>query len=254
MLQSGMKYWNSWSKALTLTILLYLLMILLFLQTGLPEPEKQKHTPLRLSMFEEPAQKQDIVTKQPQKTTKSVAKKPKNNQMEPRPEPSPHSYSDKRKNTPVDTNTSVMDPDYLKRQTPVVPSFSEINALFKKPSHTHQMNKELKNLYGDSIEELTDEELEYLDENLNRIGFITQKYLEFPTLAGNLGMHGETILEFYLYPNGDISEIKLLKGSGYTLLDENAIETVEVAYKEYPHPGTKTKIRLLVKYINDYVR
>lgn len=249
-----MKYWNSWSKALILTILLYLVMILLFLKTGQPEPKKEKHTPLRLSMFQEPVNKRDIVTKQPQKTPKSVSKKPKNEQMQKRPEPAPHTYSAKRKNTPVDTNASVMDSDYLKRKTPAIPSFSEINALFQKPAQQRHANNELKNLYGDTLKELSKEELEYLDENLNRIGYITQKYLEFPTLAGNLGMHGETILEFYLYPNGDISEIKMLKGSGYTLLDDNAVETVEVAYKEYPHPKTKTKIRLLVKYINDYIR
>jgi TonB family protein len=69
-----------------------------------------------------------------------------------------------------------------------------------------------------------------------------------------MGMQGETILEFDLYPNGDISAIKRLRSSGYALLDDNAVETVEVAYKEYPNPKEMTRIRLLVKYINDYAR
>lgn len=248
-----MKDWNNWSKALILTILLYAVMILLLLRTGMPIPKETHHTPLRLSMFKEPAQKQENVTPQQQKTPQRVAKKPKKNQIQKRPDIAPSTYSAKRENTPVDTNTSVLESDYLKKSASI-PSFSQINALFRSPNKTKGMSKELKNLYGDSIRDLSKEELKYLDENLNRIGIITQKYLEFPTLAGSLGMHGETILEFYLYPNGDISPIKRLKGSGYTLLDDNAVETVEVAYKEYPHPKVKTKIRLLVKYINDYAR
>lgn len=109
-------------------------------------------------------------------------------------------------------------------------------------------NDELVSLYGAMILELSKDEIEYLKSNLDNIGVITQRYLRYPNLAGELGMFGETILHFTLYPNGDISKIDLYKSSGYSLLDDNAINTVEIAYKDYPHPSEPTRIRLRVIY------
>ncbi len=88
----------------------------------------------------------------------------------------------------------------------------------------------------------------FLQNNLKDIGKITQKYLTYPNIAIQTRQHGMNIAEFYLYPNGDISSLKLIKSSGYNSLDKNSIETIEIAYKDYPRPKTKTKIRIYVFY------
>jgi len=56
------------------------------------------------------------------------------------------------------------------------------------------------------------------------------------------------IVEFTLHPNGDISDLKISNSSGYSSLDENTIETIEYAYKDYPRPKSPTKIKIYVYY------
>ncbi len=108
--------------------------------------------------------------------------------------------------------------------------------------------KPLKELYKDEFEYLSKEEIEYLEDNLAMIGYITQKHLRYPRIAGMTGQEGVNIVEFYLFSNGDISDIKIIKGSNYTTLDKNTIKTIEYAYKEYPRPKHKTKIRIYTHY------
>lgn len=108
--------------------------------------------------------------------------------------------------------------------------------------------KEVLELYGDEIYSLNLDERKFIEDNLSSIGRITQRYLRYPQVAGRMGQSGYNVVEFYLYPNGDISDLKILKDSGYTMLDENSIHTIQIAYKDYPYPKVKTKIRIRVMY------
>ncbi len=109
-------------------------------------------------------------------------------------------------------------------------------------------NKEILELYGQEFGSLNRNQREFIKSNLDSIGKITQKYLKYPLVAGKIGQEGQNIVEFYLHPNGDISELKLLTSSGFRLLDDNSIHTIKIAYKDYPYPSEKTKIRIRVTY------
>ncbi|WP_297600655.1 energy transducer TonB [Helicobacter sp. UBA3407] len=109
-------------------------------------------------------------------------------------------------------------------------------------------NQEVKDLYGEEFGSLDAEQRKFIKDNLSGIGRITQRYLKYPTIAGKMGQQGDNIVEFYLYPNGDISDLKLLTPSGFTLLDDNSVHTIKIAYKDYPYPSVKTKIRIRVMY------
>lgn len=111
--------------------------------------------------------------------------------------------------------------------------------------------KNISEFYGPEFGYLGKEEQEYIINNLAYIGRITQKYLRYPANAAMLQQGGGNVVEFYLHPNGDISDLKIIKKSGFILLDRNSIKTIEIAYKDYPHPKTKTLIRF---YINYYLR
>ncbi len=136
----------------------------------------------------------------------------------------------------------------LKQEEPKTKNLSSF--LSKKESvETQSKNdKEIKALYQDEFFSLSKEEQEFIKENLDDIGRVTQKYLKYPDFAGATGQSGVNILEFFLHPNGDITDLKIINSSGYNTLDKNSIETVEVAYKEYPRPQVKTKIRIYVNY------
>lgn len=122
---------------------------------------------------------------------------------------------------------------------------SQVN---KERVNKEQVNKEIEELYGEGLYSLSLEERKFLEDNLKDIGRITQSYLKYPQIAGRTGQQGKNIVEFYLYPNGNISDLKLLTSSGYALLDNNSKHTIEIAYKDYPYPSVKTKIRIRVYY------
>lgn len=111
-----------------------------------------------------------------------------------------------------------------------------------------QTKQDISKFYGAEFGEFGLEEQEYILNNLANIGRITQRYLRYPPNAGMLAQSGGNVVEFYLHPNGDISDLKIIKQSGFILLDRNSIKTIEIAYKDYPHPKTKTLIRFFINY------
>lgn len=112
----------------------------------------------------------------------------------------------------------------------------------------NEQTQKIRELYGEEFGALTPNQQDFIKSNLDSIGRITQRYLRYPAVAGKIGQEGDNVLEFYLYPNGDISDLKLLSTSGYTLLDDNSLHTIKIAYKDYPYPNEKTKIRIRVMY------
>jgi len=104
-------------------------------------------------------------------------------------------------------------------------------------------------LYGEKYFEFSKNQKKYLKENLNLIGKITQRYLNYPSISIRTKQKGTNVVEFYLHPNGDITDLKLTDSSYYTALDKNTIYTIKLAYKDYPRPVEKVQIKIYVKYI-----
>lgn len=103
-------------------------------------------------------------------------------------------------------------------------------------------------LYGEEYNNFTKVQKVFLQKNLKGIGRITQKYLRYPKVSIQTHQQGMNIVEFTLYPNGDISRPMISSSSGFTALDDNTIETIKIAYKDYPRPSEPTKIKIYVTY------
>ena len=112
-----------------------------------------------------------------------------------------------------------------------------------------KITKEFIDLYGKEFDSFDNKTKKFLINNIKDIGFITQRYLEYPYLSVQTRQSGVSVVEFYLNPNGTISKLKTKKSSGYFLLDDNTIETIQEAYSEYPRPKKPTLIKIFVKYI-----
>ncbi|WP_197972132.1 energy transducer TonB [Nitrosophilus labii] len=112
-------------------------------------------------------------------------------------------------------------------------------------------DQKINELYQGEFDSFTKGQKEFIKNNLSAIGKITQKYLYirgYPEFAVKTRQEGVNIVEFYLHPNGDISDLKIIKSSSYEILDKNSLETILSAYKDYPRPKEKTKIRIFVQY------
>lgn len=110
------------------------------------------------------------------------------------------------------------------------------------------ITKSYLELYGNEYNSFNAVQKVFLHKNLRDIGRITQRYLRYPSLAVRLRQYGTNIVEFMLHPNGDITNLMLTNSSGSTSLDDNTLETIRIAYKDYPRPEETTKIKIYVNY------
>ncbi|BCD67920.1 energy transducer TonB [Nitratiruptor sp. YY09-18] len=132
-----------------------------------------------------------------------------------------------------------------------LPSLSQIFAKKSHPQKKIAIPKNISRLYKDKFETFTKTQREFIKDNLDKIGLITQKYLYlrgYPYIAAKTKQEGTNIVEFYLHPNGDITDLHIIQSSGFEVLDENSLETIKTAYKDYPLPSQTTLIRIKVRY------
>jgi len=65
-----------------------------------------------------------------------------------------------------------------------------------------------------------------------------QRYFRYPPLARRMGWQGEVWLRFDLHGDGAIATIQVARSSGYDLLDEDAVHTLQqIAHLTTAPPG-----------------
>lgn len=109
----------------------------------------------------------------------------------------------------------------------------------------------IRRLYGSEYETYSQTQKKFIKNNLSIIHRITQRTLTingYPEIAARTGQQGTNIVSFYLHPNGDISGLRLQRDIGYQALDENTLDVIRIAYKDYPLPNKKTRIIFHVQY------
>lgn len=114
-----------------------------------------------------------------------------------------------------------------------------------------RLGSDIRELYGDEFGKLSQVQQQYLLDNQEIMRRITQEVLNrVASVNLNAGMNvkSSNIIEFYLHPNGDMSDFRFLTKSGYYELDRTTKETIEYAYSRYPRPKEKTLIRYNVYY------
>lgn len=126
----------------------------------------------------------------------------------------------------------------------------------QQPQSSDEINKgsdsktiqEINELYGEEFGDLGTAEKDFIKNNLRNIGRITQRYLTYPSVAAYFEQSGINAVEFYLHPNGDITDLKIIKSSGLKSFDSATLNTIKIAYKDYPRPTKTTLIRIKVTY------
>ena len=116
------------------------------------------------------------------------------------------------------------------------------------PGYGSQM---IKQLYGSEFDSFTPTQKKFIKKNLSIIHRITQRTLiqnGYPDIAVRTHQEGTNVVTFYLHPNGNITGLHLKSRIGYTALDDNTLQVLRIAYKDYPHPKTTTKITFYVQY------
>ena len=270
-------------SALLLAIILHVVILLLFVALFVFIPKTPKTMPkkeerIRVSLKERPEVRRDAVvdnTRPPSKTptlpkqkqVKKIIAKPlitvKKSLPKPKKPPKPPS-----KKMPVAVPTPKREPippkkPYITAKKAPAPEHSSLYDLLSAPVTTtskehntpkrgaNRINQDIQELYGETFAKLSQGEQKYILDNQEIMRRITQRVLNRVgrvNLTGDLHVNSSNIVEFYLYPNGDISDLRLIDKSGYYLLDRTTKETIEYAYAKYPRPEQKTLIRYKVGY------
>ena len=121
----------------------------------------------------------------------------------------------------------------------------------KSSASASSINNNIKELYGEEFGKLTPGQQQYIIDNQEVMRRITQQVLTRVArvnLPRDLNVNRNNVVEFYLHPNGDMTDFKFLNKSGYYVLDDTTKETIEYAYSRYPRPKEKTLIRYNVYY------
>ena len=113
------------------------------------------------------------------------------------------------------------------------------------------ISQNIKELYGEEFGKLTQGQQQYIIDNQEIMRRITQQVLTRVArvnLPRDINVNRRNVIEFYLHPNGDMTDFRFIKKSGYYVLDDTTKETIEYAYSKYPLPKEKTLIRYNVFY------
>ena len=130
-------------------------------------------------------------------------------------------------------------------------SDEEVKQTKKTKTASSGVLQNIKELYGDEFGKLTPGQQQYILDNQEIMRRITQEVLyrvARVNLPRDLNVNATNVIEFYLHPDGSMSDFRFIKKSGIYVLDETTKETIEYAYSKYPHPKEKTLIRYNVFY------
>ena len=130
-------------------------------------------------------------------------------------------------------------------------SDQEVKTEKKDVKSGSNISQNIKELYGEEFGKLTPGQQQYIIDNQEIMRRITQQVLTRVArvnLPRDMNVNKVNIIEFYLHPNGDMTDFRFIKKSGYYVLDDTTRETIEYAYSKYPLPKEKTLIRYNVFY------
>ena len=88
----------------------------------------------------------------------------------------------------------------------------------------------------------------FLKSKLSIISAILRENLKYPFIARKMGWEGKVVISFILTKDGKVKNIKVVKSSGFSVLDENTIDTVKRCAHLFPLPPVDVKVVLPVVY------
>ncbi len=90
-------------------------------------------------------------------------------------------------------------------------------------------------------------EEKYLREHFMYIKDRILRRIQYPDQARRMGWQGKVVTSFVIHADGKVSEVKIISGSGFKVLDRNAVSTIEEA-SPFPKPPIAARIIIPITY------
>lgn len=89
--------------------------------------------------------------------------------------------------------------------------------------------------------------MKYVKEHFRYIRDLIMKHLTYPLLARKMGWKGQVTVSFIICEKGTVEQIRIIKSSGYRILDENVESTIREV-QPFPKPPVRAEIIIPVVY------
>lgn len=155
---------------------------------------------------------------------------------------------------PTETNTTETPKQHsklfakLSKKQKIDPSQSRAAENYKREG---RIPKDIREAYGDTFGKLSEGEQKYLLDNQEIMRRLTQTQLDDTgrtMIPNTLRVNDDNTIEFYLHPDGSMTDFRFVGHSNFFLLDEVTKDTIESVYWKYPRPKQKTLIRYKFGY------
>lgn len=88
---------------------------------------------------------------------------------------------------------------------------------------------------------------EYIKAHFLYIKEEIQKKITYPVMARKMGWEGKVVVSFVICEDGSVIDIKIVKSSGFKLLDKNAVDSIKKAMP-FPNPPVRAELIVPVVY------
>lgn len=201
-----------------------------------PKEEVEEEIVLQLAMST------PVVSNQPEQESKAtLPKPPEAKPIQQKPLPIQQSQ------LPVAVKAKVQEPLAEPIKTPVLPVVKETPAPPKVEPVAVKKVEPIPAPTPPSAPKQNVEE-EYLDNHLGMIRDILIKYRKYPSMAVRLKQEGSVRVSFRLKENGSVEDIRIVNGSGFELLDQDAITLIEKTASYFPKPPKPIRITVPLNY------
>ncbi len=87
----------------------------------------------------------------------------------------------------------------------------------------------------------------YIKEQFHYIREMITKNIAYPTIAKRMGWKGRVTVSFIISEGGYVESVRIVKGSGHKILDENAVSTIK-GIQPFPKPPGRAEIVIPIEY------
>lgn len=252
-------YKDRFLLAFSLSLLLHI--ILFFIYKSLPMPEKKVVLrPISLGVLQRQNIQQDIIKSSTNK--ESQQSKIIQNKSTPKKQIAKKSITNIAKiEEPPNTNIDIQSlsiPQNTGKFDPFASPKPSLTQELKKQKDNASFDKlpqkirdDLVQLYGTELQNMSKEEKDYLAESYFLNGEVFQQTADkmgYPKLAIYLKQQGVGLIEFVLYPDGHIENIKILQSTNAEALDDSMRLLIEQSAKNLKRPPKPIKIRVRGNY------
>jgi len=92
-------------------------------------------------------------------------------------------------------------------------------------------------------------EKEFLDAHLGEIRALLLQNFKYPKMAQKLKIQGEVRVSFTLEKDGSVESVKVIEGSGFDILDDDAVALINKTASSFPKPTKSVRISVPMSYV-----